>query len=67
MAMVRLKAKEGAGGASWNGQWFPLVDGHVTVPEEAVVDLTHFLHGFTVARDAPPAPKIAQPRGVRHG
>ena len=42
---TRLRAPENAGGCGWNGESFDVVDGFVTVPSEAVADLTS--HGYT--------------------
>ncbi len=53
--MVRLKALRGACCVAYLDKTYPVVDGFVTVPEDAVPELTKLYHGFTLA------PEVAEP------
>jgi hypothetical protein len=44
-------------GVSWNGAWYEVVDGYLTVPKEAIPELTRPIHGFVVSTEPTPKTK----------
>jgi len=59
---MKLKAPEGCGGVSFDGQAYPVVDGQVDVPEAAAAELTQPGWGFSpeAAPEAAPAAKAGK-------
>jgi hypothetical protein len=52
--MIKMRAPADVTGASWNGRWYPVVNGCVEVPASAESALATTRHGFVRVQERAP-------------